>query len=47
MNTPTCKHCSAPLPHSAEKIAGELVIRCRECNSLNVVAVAFYVLGLL
>jgi ribosomal protein L40E len=47
MNTPTCKHCGAALPASAEKIAGELVIRCSECNALNVVVIGFYVLGLL
>ncbi len=47
MNTPTCVHCGAPLPSSAEKIRGELVIRCSECSALNVVAIAFYVLGLL
>jgi hypothetical protein len=48
MNTPTCIHCGAPLPvNRPEKIGGELVIRCTECDALNVVAIGFYVLGLL
>jgi hypothetical protein len=43
----TCKKCGAPLSAEPEKIAGEIVVRCRACDSLNVIALAFYVLGLL
>ena len=44
---PTCKHCGAQLTAAPEQIAGELVVRCNACGSLNVVALAYFVLGLL
>lgn len=43
----TCKHCAAPLSADPEKIAGEVVIRCSACDSLNVIALTLSVLGLL
>ena len=45
--TPHCLHCDAPLSGSLEQNAGELVVRCPDCDRLNVLMIQVAVVGLL